>query len=703
MVDGSDALSSFFHPRSVVVVGVGREVGGVGRSVYHNLLEGPFAGSVMAVNPHADSIDGRTAYRSIRGLPETPDLAVVAVPAQGVPQVLEDLGSLGTRCAIVLSAGFKETGPEGAALERELLAVAERHGIRVLGPNCLGLISVPDGLNASFAPVMPPSGGIAFMSQSGALGTAVLDWARGRRAGFSSFVSLGNRADVDESDLMDVWGADAGTRVVCAYLEAVADGARFVESAATLTAHKPVVVLKSGGSDAGARAVSSHTGSLAGSDTAYDAAFRRAGVIRASGVQELFDLAEAFGRQPLPVGPGVAILTNAGGPAIMATDACERLGVELASLGPQTIARLREGLPPAASVYNPVDVLGDALDDRYAAALDALVDDPAVRSLLVILTPQAPTKAADTARAVVETSQRTGLATMACFMGDESVREARDILVAGGVPSYPFPERGVAALGAMERYRAIRARGPFVAPAIEADRALVRERIREATDARHPFITEQSAADVAAAYGIAVPAGGLARDLREAATLAESIGYPVALKIASPDILHKSDIGGIRLDITDESGLTAAYEQAVGGARDRMPEADIWGVVVQAMAPAGREVIIGVNRDPQFGPLLMFGLGGVYVEVMKDVTFRLCPVTPEEARAMVTEVRSYGLLRGARGQAPADIDAIVDALVRVSVLAADFPEIVEMDVNPLIVMDRGGGAIAADVRIGIGG
>jgi acetyl coenzyme A synthetase (ADP forming)-like protein len=696
-------LDRFFAPASVAVVGVGREPDGVGRSVFRNLIAAGFAGGLYPVNPHLDEVEGRICYRSVAVLPVTPDLGIIAVPAASVPAVVRDLAQLGTRSVVVISAGFKETGREGAALERELLAAATEGGVRLLGPNCLGLIATPAHLNASFSATMPLPGSTAFMSQSGALGTAVLDWSKGRRIGLSAFVSLGNRADVSENDLLDLWREDKGTRTVVAYLESVADGPAFVEAATRLTAVKPLVVLKSGGSDAGARAVSSHTGSLAGSDTAYDAAFRRAGVIRAHTVQDLFDFAEALSRQPLPAGPGLAILTNAGGPAIMATDACDFYGVTLAGLERTTVDALREALPPAAALFNPVDVLGDAPASRYAAALCALGDDPNVRSVLVVLTPQAPTQAVETAQAVVDFASRTALTTLACFMGASAVEEASVVLQTGGVPVYRFPERAIASLASMERVREDRARPRTPVPVIDADRETVRTRIESARGARRTFITEEGASAIARAYGLPTPAGGLARDLAAARQLAARIGYPVALKIASPDILHKSDIGGIRLGVVGEDELTAAYEQVIGAARDRMPDADVWGVTVQQMVPAGREIIVGIDRDPQFGPLLMFGLGGVYVEVLHDVVFRLCPVSPEEAREMISEIRAFGLLRGARGQAPADIEAIVDVLVRVSALAVDFPDITELDINPLIVMDRGGGAVAADVRIGIGG
>ena len=697
------SLRGFFDPRSVTVIGVGREPGGVGRAVFDNLLSAGFDGPVYPVNPRADEIAGVRCYHSVAEIPTVSDLAVIALPADLCLDAVTQLGDVGVKAAIVISAGFKETGPAGAAMERALIAAAAERGVRLLGPNCLGLISTRTKLNASFSSTVPPAGGIAFMSQSGALGTAILDWAAGAGIGLSAFVSLGNKADLDESDLIQAWTEDPDTRVVVAYLESIANGRRFVDVASTLVASKPLIVLKAGSSDAGARAVSSHTGSLAGSQTAYEAAFRKAGIIRADTVQDLFDFAEGFSKQPLPAGPGLAILTNAGGPAIMATDACESLRVGLAGLERETTEALRAALPPAAAVYNPVDVLGDAKADRYETAARILAADPNVRSILVILTPQAPTQAVETADAVAAVAKETGLTVFGCFMGDRAVAAGRSALSAAGVPSYEFPERAVKTLAAMERYRAHLAAPQPQAQPVAADCEAVRGIIDEAHAARRMTITEERAAAVATAYGISVPAGGLARDVKEARLLAAKIGFPVAMKIASPDILHKSDLGGIRLGVTDLDMVTRAYGELVDGARSRMPDALIWGVTVQQMIPAGREVIVGINRDPTFGPLVMFGLGGIYVEVMKDVTFRMCPVSPGEARAMVGEVKAFALLRGARGENPADIDAIVDVIVRVSALASDLDDILELDINPLMVMERGGGALAVDIRIGIGG
>jgi acetyl coenzyme A synthetase (ADP forming)-like protein len=696
-------LEGFLAPRSVAVVGAAREEGKVGHLVFDDLLEAGFPGPVYPVNPNADEIHGHRCFASVKDIPGGVDLAVIVVPPARVAAAVEQCGAAGCHSAIVITAGFKETGREGAVLERELVETARRAGVRLLGPNCLGLLATPAHLNASFAGTMPAPGTIAFMSQSGALGTAILDWAAGEDIGLAYFASLGNKADVSEIDFLKAWRDDANAGVVAGYLESVIDGPGFVEAARDLTSVKPFIVLKGGRSDLGARAVSSHTGSLAGSETAYEAAFRAAGVIRAHTVQALFDYAIAFSLQPLPQRRGLAILTNAGGPAIMATDSCDYYGVTLASLEQETITALHEALPAAAALYNPVDVLGDATAERYRTAIRILAADPNVGALLVILTPQATTEIAETAELIAQTSRETDITMLACFMGESLVRPGWAILGKAGVPHYAFPERAVRALAAMHAYRDHLTRTIPLELELSVDAAAVRPMIEAGVAARHGFITGEDATAIARAYGIASPRGVLARDLASARALTAEIGYPLVMKIASPDILHKSDIGGIRLGLADEAQLTDAYEDIMAGVRNRMPEAQVWGVELQEMVPAGTEVIVGVNRDPTFGPLLMFGLGGVYVEVLKDVTFRLCPVSAEEARAMISEIRSFALLRGARGGTAADIDAIVDVLTRVSRLAMDFPEILELDINPLIVHERGGGAIAADIRIGIGG
>jgi acetyltransferase len=696
------ALEFLLSPRSIAVIGAGREPGGVGRSVFDSLISAGFRGEVWPVNPGADEIAGRPCFRDVPSLPAVPDLVIVAIPAKFVPSVIEACGQAGVAGAIVLSAGFKEAGAEGVALEREIVQAASAHGLRLLGPNCLGLIVPGNRLNASFAGSMPAEGAIAVITQSGALGTAILDWARDS-GGLSGFVSLGNRADLSEADFLEAFDADPATRVIAGYLESIVDGPRFVETAQKVARSTPVVLLKAGSSEAGARAVSSHTGSLAGSDAAYEAAFAAAGVLRARDTEELFGMAEAFARQPVPPAPGLAIVTNAGGPAVMATDACARAGLTLSDLTPETVDALRAALPAASALYNPVDILGDAPPERYADALRLVALDPGVHSILVILTPQAPTLPDETARAILEAAETTSATVVACFMGEDTVEGARRILAHGGVPAFRYPERAIDALAAMQRYRGLASRPAIRPPTIEVDREAVRTILEEARAARRAFVLEEHASEIARAYGIPTPAGVVARDRAAALVAAHEIGYPVVLKIASPDILHKSDIGGIVVGIADDESLVRAWDLVLDRAHRRMPDADIWGALVQQMVQPGREVIIGVVRDPTFGPLLMFGLGGIYVELLKDVTFRLAPLDHPEALRMIESIRSAGLLRGMRGAKPADVDAVADVLVRVSALVSDFPEIVELDINPLVVADRGSGAVAADIRIGIGG
>lgn len=697
-------LKPLLDPRAVAVVGAAREPGKVGNVILANLLDGGFAGDVYPVNPRADEVLGLKAYASLADLPGPVDLAVIALPAPAVPDIITECGTAGIGAAIVISAGFTESGPEGASLQREVATRARDGGVRLLGPNCLGLISTHHRLNAAFAGAIPPRGGIAFVTQSGALGTAIVDSAGGSGSGLSYLVSLGNRSDIAEPDLLAAFEADEETRVIALYLESIADGPSFLSAAASTVRAKPVIALKSGASDSGARAVSSHTGSLAGSDVAYEAAFTWAGIIRARTTEELFDFASAFSLQPVPRARGVAILTNAGGPAVLATDAVEAEGLSAASLDTETLDSLRDALPAAAAIYNPVDVLGDADPQRFRTALEALYADEEVGSVIVILTPQAMTDTLKTAQAVIETASASGgTTTLCCFMGGPAVSEARALLAEGSIPGYPTPERAVRALSALYSYSATRPSPPGQHKDSGHARDAVRDTIRSALDSDTTFLTAQDGADIVSSYGIRTPPGALAADREMALSIAEHVGYPVALKIVSPEILHKSDVGGIRIGIETPDELARAYDDVLGRARSYLPDAPIDGVHIQRMAPAGREVIIGVDRDPVFGPLLMFGLGGIYVEVLRDVTFRLCPVDREAAGRMISDIRSFGLLRGVRGQPPADLAAVADALVSVSALVLDHPEIEELDINPLIVADAGEGVWAADVRIGIGG
>ncbi|HDD23874.1 MAG TPA: CoA-binding protein [Chloroflexi bacterium] len=692
-------LESFFQPQSVAIIGASRDPGKLGYAVVYNLKNGGFPGALYPVNPKADRILGLQAYPSILDIPDPVDLAVIVIPYSYVPAVLEQCGQKGVSSVVVISAGFREAGREGLDRERELIEISQRYGLRLIGPNCLGVIDTDTPLNASFAAGMPPSGPIAFMSQSGALGTAVLDIAMAGSIGFSKFVSLGNKADVSEIDLLEAWEDDPASRVILIYVEGVPDGQKFIQVARRVTRKKPVVAIKSGVTAAGSRAVSSHTGSLAGSEAAYKAAFRQAGIIRATSMESLFDYARAFAYQPLLAGDRIGIVTNAGGPGILATDALEHAGLRIPRLTPETTRALTDYLPGAASAANPVDVLGDAMADRYEQAIELVLQDPNVDGLIVILTPQAMTEIEATAHAVGRMAQKSTKPVLGCFMGEERIRVGIDILRQYEVPNYPFPERAAQALAAMSTYRREQQRPLFEPPRTHACIPSVQELFDRVRAEGRVSIGDAEAWSVLECYGFNIPKSRLAETAEEAIEIAEEIGYPVVMKIASPDILHKTDVGGVKVGLRTPDDVRDAFDLITYRATRYVPDARIWGCQVQQMVTGGREVLLGMSRDPQFGPLVAFGLGGIYVEALKDVAFRVAPFSREEASEMIREIRAYPLLEGVRGQPPADHEAMVDALMKISQLVTDFPEIVELDINPLIVFDEGRGAIAIDMRL----
>jgi len=698
-------LHNFFSPSSIAVIGASGTPGKLGHAVVKNLLDCGYAqhGQIYPINPAAHHILGVTAYPSVLDIPGNIDLAVVVIPYPHVPEALRACGQKRIPCAVVISAGFREAGPEGLERELELIAIARQYNIRLIGPNCLGVIDTHTPLNASFAAGTPPSGPMAFMSQSGALGTAVLDMALAGQLGLSKFVSLGNKADLSETDLLQAWADDPQTQVIMIYNEGIPNGQEFMRVARQVTRQKPVVAIKSGVTQSGSRAVSSHTGSLAGSEQAYIAAFRQAGILRADSMEALFDMALALGYQPPlagdPAGNSrIAIVTNAGGPGILATDALERCNLTLARFEPHTTQALLSALPDAASAANPVDVLGDARADRYRFALETVAADPNVDGLLVILTPQAMTEVAETAEAVA--SLRLEKPILACFMGEARMRAGIDILVRRGIPNYPFPERAARAFRAMADYTLIRRQpqAEFVEP--EVDREAVRRVLARVRTEGRLSIGDAEAREIMQAYGLRIPRSEVAETPDQAVEIANEIGYPVVLKIASPDILHKTDVGGVKVGLRSAADVRDAFELIVYRAQRYVPGARIWGCLVQQMMPAGGlETLVGMNRDPQFGPLVTFGLGGIYVETLKDVTFRLAPFSPSEAREMLGEIRAHALLDGVRGQPAADKAAIVEALLRVGQLVQDFPEITELDINPLLVYPHGQGAVALDMRL----
>ncbi|MCX7682475.1 MAG: acetate--CoA ligase [Anaerolineae bacterium] len=692
-------LEPFFNPRSVAIIGASRDPEKLGYAVLANLINGGYPGQLYPVNPKADEILGLKAYPSVLDIPAPVELAVIVIPYSLVPTAMEQCGQKGVPAVVVISAGFREAGREGLQRERELVEIAAKYRMRLIGPNCLGVIDTATPLNASFAAGMPQRGPIAFMSQSGALGTAVLDMAMAGRIGFSKFVSLGNKADVSETDLLEAWADDPHSRVILIYVEGLPDGQKFIQVARRVTRHKPVVAIKSGVTASGSRAVSSHTGSLAGSEAAYKAAFRQAGVIRASSMEELFDCARAFAYQPLLQGDRIGIVTNAGGPGILATDALERAGLRIPRLAPHTVRALTEYLPGAASAANPVDVLGDALADRYQHAIELVLNDPNIDGLMVIVTPQAMTEIEETAHVVGKMARQSDKPVLACFMGEARIQVGIDVLWQYGVPNYPFPERAAAAFAAMSAYRRERERPLFEPEPCTTCVPAVRELFDRVRAEGRVSIGDAEAWAVLEAYGFTIPRSRLAKTPDEAVEIAAEIGYPVVMKIASPDILHKTDVGGVRLNLRTPDEVRDAFDLIVYRAGRYVPGARIWGCQVQQMVLGGREVLLGMSRDPQFGPLVAFGLGGIYVEALKDVAFRVAPFSREEAHEMIREIRSYPLLEGVRGEPPADHEALVEALLRVSRLVTDFPEIVELDINPLKVFEAGRGAIAIDMRL----
>jgi len=695
-------LNNFFKPGSVAVIGASTNPAKLGHSVIKNLIDGGYInfGRIYPINHKADEILGLKAYPAVMDVPESIDLAVIVIPYPYVPDALRECGRKEINAAIVISAGFREAGSEGFERELELIEISEEFDMRLIGPNCLGIIDTFTPLNASFSAGTPPSGPMAFMSQSGALGTAVLDIALAGRLGLSKFVSLGNKADVSEIDLLRAWKDDTHTKVIMIYSEGMPNGQEFIQVAREVTKHVPVVAIKSGVTQSGSRAVSSHTGSLAGSEQAYHAAFQQAGVIRVESMQQLFDVSQAIGYQPALRGNRIAIITNAGGPGILATDALERAGMSLARFDAGTRNALVQYLPEAASAANPVDVLGDARADRYQYALETIGNDPNVDGILVLLTPQAMTEIVETAEAIGSLSKKTKKPILACFMGEKQVEPGVNVLTEMGVPNYSFPEQAAKAFHAMDEYRLIRERPAPDFVTFDVDNKAV-ERVFDRVRAEERLsIGDSEAREILEAYGLRIPKSKVATSPEEAVGFASEIGYPVVLKIASPDILHKTDVGGVRVGLGNEEEVFDAFELMVYRAQRYVPEARIWGCLVQEMMPpGGLEVLVGMNRDPQFGPLVTFGLGGIYVEALKDVTFRVAPFSKRDAQAMLNEIKANALLDGVRGNPPVDKDAIVDTILRMGQLVQDFPEIVEFDINPLIVFSKGQGAVAIDMRL----
>ncbi len=706
-------LDAIFSPGSVAVVGASTTPGKVGHDIFVNILRGGYKGILYPVNPGSASVASVRAYATIGDIPGPLDLAMIIVAPRLALAAVKEAIAKGVKGIVIVSAGFKEIGGEGAAIEKQIVAACREAGVRLVGPNCLGVINplADVALNASFSSRMPKPGNVSFISQSGALCTAVLDFAADRDFGFSKFVSIGNKADVDEVDLLRYFHQDPDTEVIMIYVEELQRGQEFIQVAKEITGGdrpKPILVIKSGRTSAGALAAASHTGSLAGSEAVYDAIFAQSGIIRVESIDELFDFAIAFAyknenalgkmRRKVPLGNRVAIVTNAGGPGIVATDMTVVSGLQLAQFGSETIEALKSHLPVTANVHNPVDVIGDAAHDRYENALTAVIRDENVDGALVILTPQSMTNAMGTAEAVVRIARRSHKPILCCFMGLIDVSAGVKYLQTNGVPVYRFPENAAKAFGALYRYAKWLNRQELAPFHFKHDRAAARQVVADCLTSGRTYLGELEGTRLLQSYGFKVLPTELAADAEQAVRHADKMGYPVAMKIVSPQIIHKSDAGGVKINLTDADAVRRAFEAIVHNARAFNAEAAIEGVLVQKMAPKGIEVILGATRYPKFGHLLMFGSGGVAVEVFKDVTFRLAPINRNSARFMVNGIKGFALLNGFRGAPKADLAAIERLLVCLSDLTTDIPEIRELDINPLLVHAGDQGATVADCR-----
>ena len=688
------------RPRSIAVIGASRTPGTVAHEIVASLVRCGFTGPVYPVNPKAGSICSIRAWPSIRAVPDPVDQAVIVVPKEIVESVVIECADHGVKGIVVISAGFREIGGEGVEREQRLTRFIRDRGIRMVGPNCMGVLNADPAvsMNGTFYPNLPPFGRAAFVSQSGAMGLSVLDYAREYGIGISQFVSVGNKPDVSGNDLLEAWEHDPGVDVILMYVESFGNPRRFKEIASRITRTKPIIVVKSGSSRVGARAASSHTGALAASDTAVDAMLAQAGVLRAGTVEELFDYAMAFSGQAAPRSRRTAVLTNAGGPGIIAADALERAGIEIPELSPTTVEQLRPLFPEYASIRNPLDMIASATPSGYRAALTALLSDPAVDSAVAIFVPPLGVSQGDVSEAISQAAlTRRDKPVLAVLMGHEGLPQGKAGLHDARIPAYIFPESAARALAVLCRQREWSERPALVLERLPVDQNRARAILAKCRRSGGGKLEEQGALDLLEAYGIPTARAGLARSADEAGAIAEALGGAVAMKVVAPAVIHKTDVGGVVLGLRGADAARAAYARIVESVTQRVPGATITGVLVQAMAPSGRETIVGGSRDPSFGPMLMFGLGGIFVEVWRDVVFRMAPVARSEAREMIEGIKAVKLLAGVRGQAAVDYRALEDVLLRVSQLLKDFPEISELDINPLMAYPDG--AMAADARV----
>lgn len=694
-----NTLTPFFDPKGVVVIGASQDPTKLGYLLATNLHRSGYKGAIHFVNLKGGSLLGKEIHQSVIDVPDPVDLAAVLIPSKFVIPALRECGKRGITAAIIGAGGFREIGPEGLALEEEMLQVAAEEGIRLMGPNCIGFLDTHLPIDTTFLPPPGPNpGDVAFLSHSGAICAAAIDWARGQGYGISKLISLGNQADISETDLLVPIAADGHTHVIALYLEGIKSGRRFIDQARSVVPSTPIIALKVGRFESGRKAAASHTGALTGEESAYNSVFRRAGVLRAETSEEMFDQARALAWCPLPEGNRVAVLTNAGGPGVTAADAIESRGLKMAKFSPGTIAGLKEILPEAASLHNPVDMLASAGPNEFAGCLKVLLADPGTDSVMVIFPTPPMHTAGAVAKALIPIVHQAQKPVVISVMGDRLIQEAVEHLRAARIPEYRFPERAAAALAALVQRVGLleyASAQPITRADIKKD--LVQGLIGEHN--LHNHITAPVIAQILEAYGIPTAKMTLAQGEEEAASLAAEIGLPVVLKVASPDISHKTDVGGVLLNLADKKSVRGGYKTIISQAKDALPDARITGVYVQEMVPLGQEVILGAVQDPQFGPVVMFGSGGTEVEGLKDLSFGLAPLTELEIDAMLRKTWAGRKLNGYRNIPPADIDAVRDIMIRLAQLAHDFPQFAEIEINPLRVFPVGKGAAAVDVRV----
>ncbi len=708
MVDNSflEHIEAIVSPRSVAVIGASNKKDSVGNAVIKNLVDANYSGVLYLINPSSSEILGIQCYSNVQNIEGPVDLAIVIVPSDAVPQVIEECGKKGVKGAVIISAGFKEAGELGKKLENQVIEIAKKYGVRLLGPNCVGFLNADPkiSLNASFVKRMPKFGNVSLVSQSGAICGAMLEYAKIKEIGFSKVFSLGNKADLNENDVLTYLANDSSTKVILMYVEDLNDAKNFIKITSCITKNgpksKPILAMKVGQSPVGNKAIASHTGALAGSHEAYDAIFKQAGIIKVETLEQLFDYALAFSYQPIPLDGGAVIVSNAGGPAAITADSSLRYGLKLAKLSESTLVELKKILPKNAMMINPIDMIGDADHLRYQKALECVLKDNDVNSAIVISTPQLMLNLKALAEVIVETSKKfKDKPILSCITGFMENEDAVRILDENGIPQYAFPESATDALAMMQKYRSIIQRPSEKVERYTVDTKTVQDVVDRYRQAGKNYISGPDAMAILKAYGVPVVEPILVTNIDECVVISRRIGFPVVLKISSPDIIHKVDVGGVETNIQNENEVRERFTKILENVKNKKPTAKILGLVVEKFVSGGKEVIIGAKHDPQFGPLLMFGTGGIYVNIFGDVSFCLAPITKSDAIEMIESTKASKILAGTRGEKPSDMASIIDCLQRASQLVTDFSNILEIDINPLLVFEEGKGCIAVDARL----